>query len=164
MSYEYKFPRPSLTVDIVLVRIQRGTPESEFGSEVLLIERGNEPFKGKLALPGGFMDMNETLEEAAYRELKEETGIDLTKPTDMILGFRGLRFLKIYDEIDRDPRGRTISAAFCCFVDKRTSLEATAGDDAAKVMWVPKNDLEDLAFDHFDIISDAYSTLPEPLQ
>jgi len=161
MSYTYKFPRPNLTVDIVLIRIHKVPPESEYGSEVLLIERGNKPFKGKLALPGGFMDMNETLEAAAYRELKEETGIDLTKETDrMILGFRGLRFLKVYDAPNRDPRGRTISAAFCCFVDK--PLEVIAGDDAVKAIWVPKSDVEDLAFDHMDIISDAYSTtLPE---
>ena len=154
MSYNYKYPRPNVTVDVVLIHI----PNRKWAeSKVLLIERGNEPFKGQLALPGGFADMNETLEVAAYRELKEETGIDLIKEKDsFIFGFIGLCLLKVYDEPDRDPRGRTISAAYFCFVDK--AIEATAGDDAAKAIWKPRKELKDLAFDHMKIIDDAHKT------
>lgn len=156
MSYTYKFPRPNVTVDIVLAASPVGWRLKEVTSlraesQILLIERRNEPFKGKLALPGGFMDMDETLKEAAYRELKEETGIDLKERGEE------LNFLGVYDALNRDPRGRTIGAVFYCFI--KEPIEAIAGDDAAKAVWKPRKDLEgDLAFDHMEIIRDAYKT------
>lgn len=136
MSYTYKYPRPAVTADIVAI-----TKEEE--PKVLLIERGFEPYKDCWAFPGGFMEMDETTEECAIRELEEETGIQIAELTQ----------IGAYSKVDRDPRGRTITVAYLAIVDM--PLVAKAQDDAAKAEWFPINNLPPLAFDHEEIMVDA---------
>lgn len=125
------------TADVVCVR---------GGTEVLFIERGWEPFKGMLALPGGHVDAGETAAEAAVRELEEETGVVVPRYiVPMSLG--------VYDAPDRDPRGRYVTAAYLIRVPMGT--EAVAGDDAASVRWIPFRDIPELAYDHNKIVDDA---------
>lgn len=127
----------SLTVDILLLRSKRGK------TELLLIERLNDPFKHCWALPGGFVDYGEDLEDAAKRELFEETSIQI----------HSLQQLKAYGTPGRDPRGHTVSVAFIGKTDETTV--ARAQDDAKSVKWFPLSDLPPLAFDHREIVSDA---------
>lgn len=136
MSYTYKYPRPAVTTDCVVF-----TQEEE--PKVLLIQRGNEPYKGCWAFPGGFMNMEETAEECAVRELKEETGLTVTR----------IQQIGAYSKVDRDPRGRTVSIAYLAIVDAPTAVSGM--DDAAKAAWFPLSSLPDLAFDHQDIMADA---------
>ena len=136
MSYTYKYPRPAVTTDCVVF-----TQEEE--PKVLLIQRGNEPYKGCWAFPGGFMNMEETAEECAVRELKEETGLTVNR----------IRQIGAYSKVDRDPRGRTVSIAYLAIVDTPTAVSGM--DDAAKAAWFPLASLPDLAFDHQDIMADA---------
>lgn len=136
MSYTYKYPRPAVTTDCVVF-----TQEEE--PKVLLIQRGNEPYKGCWAFPGGFMNMEETAEECAVRELKEETGLTVKQ----------IQQIGAYSKVDRDPRGRTISIAYLAIVDAPTAVSGM--DDAAKAAWFPLSSLPDLAFDHQDIMADA---------
>jgi len=136
MSYTYKYPRPAVTADCVV-----STHEAE--PRVLLIKRGGEPFKDCWAIPGGFMEMNETTEQCAVRELKEETNIVISD----------LHQIGVYSKVDRDPRGRTISVAYLAITDK-TQI-AVGQDDAAEVKWWPLTALPKMAFDHDDIMRDA---------
>ena len=136
MSYTYKYPRPAVTADVVAI-----TKEKK--PKVLLIQRGNEPYKGCWAFPGGFIEMDETTEECAIRELEEETGLKLDSMVQV----------GAYSKVDRDPRGRTITIAFLAIVDE--PLSVIAQDDAAKAEWFPINDLPTLAFDHDEIMADA---------
>ena len=136
MAYTYKYPRPAVTADCVVIT-------NEQQPKVLLIQRGNEPFKGCWAFPGGFMDMDETTEHCAVRELKEETGLAVSD----------LHQIGTYSKIDRDPRGRTISVAYLVIID--SPVEVTGQDDATKAEWFPITNLPHLAFDHFDIMQDA---------
>lgn len=136
MSYTYKYPRPAVTTDCVVF-----TNEEE--PKVLLIQRGNEPYKGYWAFPGGFMNMEETAEECAVRELKEETGLTVKQ----------IQQIGAYSKVDRDPRGRTISIAYLAIVD--APIAVSGMDDAAKAAWFPLASLPDLAFDHQDIMADA---------
>ena len=136
MSYTYKYPRPAVTADVVAI-----TKEEE--PKVLLIQRGNDPFKGCWAFPGGFMEMDETTEECAIRELEEETGLRLDSMVQV----------GAYSKVDRDPRGRTITIAYLAIVDK--PLDVTGQDDAAKAEWFPVTSLPSLAFDHEEIMKDA---------
>lgn len=156
-SYTYDYPRPMLTADCVVVRS---------GSEVLLVRRGGEPFKGCWALPGGFMEMDETIEHCAVRELEEETGLRFAE--------RDLRLIGVYSAPGRDPRGRTVTAAFRVESGERRTergetpqscgqlplgrgaVEPVAGDDAAEVRWWPLAALPPLAFDHADIVAAAW--------
>ena len=138
MSYTYKYPRPAVTADVVAI-----TNEEE--PKVLLIQRGYEPYKGCWAFPGGFMEMNETIEECAIRELQEETGLRLD--TMVQVG--------AYSKVDRDPRGRTITIAYLAIVDEQLSV--IAQDDAAMAEWFSINNLPTLAFDHNEIMTDAIS-------
>ena len=134
--YTYKYPRAAITVDsIVFVKESNET-------YVLLIERGNEPFKNMWALPGGFIHMDELLETACKRELKEETGLVVDK----------MYQFKTYDAIDRDPRHRTISVIYYAELDKIQQVKG--GDDAARADWFPMSDLPELAFDHAEILED----------
>ena len=134
--YAYQYPRPSVTADAVLFAERA---EETF---VLLIRRGNEPYKGYWAFPGGFLNMDETVARCAERELEEETGIKLT----------GMQLVGIYSDVERDPRGRVITAAYSAMT---TMPEATAADDAAAAQWWPLNALPQLAFDHETILRDA---------
>ena len=122
------YDRPSVATDIVVFTMRsentesfRKDPTSKLS--VLLIERGEHPFKGKWALPGGFVKMNETVEEAALREIVEETNV---KPTTLI-------YTGVFSEIDRDPRGRIISNAFTCIFSQEP--KAIAGTDAKNAKW-----------------------------
>ena len=138
--YAYQYPRASVTADAVLF--------AEKGGQiyVLLIQRGNEPYKGYWAFPGGFLNMDETVAHCAERELEEETGIVLT----------GMQLVGIYSDVERDPRGRVITAAYTAMT---TMPEATAADDADAAKWWPLNDLPPLAFDHDKILVDAKRVL-----
>lgn len=142
-KFTYDYPRPCVTVDIVLLT-------REARPRVLLIRRKQAPFAGKWALPGGFIDMDETLEESARRELKEETGLTVGK----------LQELGIYGDPGRDPRGRTISVAFWTEVNP-AKIQPKAGDDAAETGWFPLHDLPPLAFDHARILKDAKKVIRE---
>ncbi|MBR4572591.1 MAG: NUDIX hydrolase [Prevotella sp.] len=137
-KFSYKYPRPAVTADC-MVMTQEAVPR------VLLIERGNEPYKGCWALPGGFLDMDETLEECAIRELEEETGLKVS--------IESIRQVGTYSRVNRDPRGRTISTAFIAVVD--SPLPVKGQDDAARAEWFAIDSLPPLAFDHADIIRDG---------
>ena len=134
--YAYEYPRASVTADAVLFA------EKDGQRYVLLIQRGNEPYKGYWAFPGGFLNMDETVAHCAERELEEETGIVLTE----------MQLVGIYSDVERDPRGRVITAAYAAMT---TMPEANAADDAAAAKWWPLNNLPELAFDHDVILEDA---------
>jgi 8-oxo-dGTP diphosphatase len=136
MTYTYKYPRPAVTADTVV--IAKGAEP-----QVLLVQRGNEPFKGCWAFPGGFMNMDETTEQCAVRELEEETGLKVNE----------VRQIGAYSKPDRDPRGRTITVAYLAVID--TPVAVKGQDDAAKAEWFPLTALPPLAFDHSDIMQDA---------
>ena len=136
MSYVYKYPRPAVTADcIVFSRYPK--------PQVLLIRRGNEPFKGEWAFPGGFLNMDETVQECARRELEEETGLVV----------QDIHLVGVYSRPGRDPRGHTVTPAFLSIMDY--PLDVCGCDDAAQAQWFPLNQLPVLAFDHGEIISDA---------
>lgn len=139
MSYTYKYPRPAVTVDALIFR------KIADMLYVLLIKRTHAPFEGMWCLPGGFIDMDETPEQAAVRELKEETGLE------------GIELYQFYTfgALDRDPRHRTISIAYTglCPADRET---VTGGDDAAEAAWFNVHELPDLGFDHEKIIEKGY--------
>jgi 8-oxo-dGTP diphosphatase len=139
--YTYNYPRSALTVDAI-VYVKMGGSAS-----VLLIERGHEPFKNKWALPGGFIEMDETLETACKRELLEETGLIVDKMTQF----------KTYDAINRDPRHRTISVIY--FAELNEKQPVKGGDDASKAEWFPATDLPELAFDHRQILNEFFDKI-----
>lgn len=122
---------PKLTVDIVA--------PMEVG--IVLIRRKNEPFKGQWALPGGFVDIGETVEGAAVREMKEETGLDVEL----------VRLVGVYSEPDRDPRGHNVSVAFLASI---VGGEMKADTDADEAEVLDPNSVE-LAFDHAKVVADA---------
>lgn len=139
--YTYKYPRPAVTADCIVFA------KTEDGTKVLLIQRGNEPCKGKWAFPGGFMNMDETTAEAARRELTEETGLTVDDVYQV----------GAYDKVDRDPRGRVITVAYYTVIDGLRPVKG--GDDAARAEWFSINDLPQLAFDHQEIIERAIDLL-----
>lgn len=124
---------PLLTVDCVVVDAE---------GRVLLIERRNAPFKGRWALPGGFVDLGESVEDACRRELLEETGVRAGR----------LTLVGVYSKPGRDPRGPTVSIAYLTRVGRR---RATASDDAVAAVWRDDWKRLDLAFDHKRIIRNA---------
>ena len=136
MAYTYKYPRPAVTADCIVI-----TKEAK--PKVLLIQRGDQPFKGGWAFPGGFMNMDETTEQCAVRELEEETGLRLSD----------VHQIGAYSKVDRDPRGRTITVAYLAIIDE--PIAVTGQDDAVKAEWWSLSDLPHLAFDHYDIMQDA---------
>lgn len=139
MSYEYDYPRPALTVDCIIF----GYDHEDESLHVLLIERGEDPFKGQWALPGGFVGIEESAKKAAERELKEETDVE-----DIFL-----EQLYTFTDPERDPRGRVVSIGYYALVNlKDQSIEASS--DADDVKWFETNSLPTLAFDHkyiFDV-------------
>ena len=138
--HTYKYPRPAVAADLVIV----------YQDELLVIKRNenSEAFPGVLALPGGFLDMHETIEQAAVRELKEETGIDLDE--------LDLSLIDVYSGVNRDPRQRTIGVAFYHTFPVKPIVQA--GDDAAECHWISIDDVIksriELAFDHNKIVQD----------
>ena len=140
--YTYEYPHPAVTTDCVVFGFDGET------LNLLLINRGIEPYKGCWALPGGFMKMDETAEEGALRELQEETGVK-----DIYI-----EQLQAFSTVNRDPRERVITIAFLAFV-RQEKYEVIAGDDAAKAQWFPINELPELAFDHKKIITVALDKL-----
>ena len=137
MTFCYPYPRPMLCVDMVILKKDRNK------TKILLIKRGNNPFKDHWALPGGFIEMEEDLIESAYRELEEETHINKVE----------LQQLKTYGKPGRDPRGRTVSLVFGGFLEKEQ--EAKAGDDASEAEWFSIDALPKLAFDHDLIVGES---------
>ena len=142
-AYSYDYPRPAVTADIAVLRLDK-VPE------ILLIQRKDPPFQMSWALPGGFMEMEETLEETARRELLEETGI---KAGELI------RF-DSYDKPGRDPRGRTITQVFV-MIWKTAMGTPKAGSDASELQWFGLNELPELAFDHQEIVNDVIRMIKE---
>ena len=142
-AFTYAYPRPALTADIAVLRLEE-VPE------ILLIQRKATPFQGMWALPGGFMEMEETLEEAARRELMEETSI---RAGELI------RF-DSYDKPGRDPRGRTITQVFVMIWKKEMGMPKE-GSDASGLQWYGLNELPELAFDHKEIIDDVIRMIRE---
>ena len=140
MTFTYEYPRPAVTADCVVIA-------KEKEPKVLLIQRGNEPFKGCWAFPGGFMNMDETTEQCAVRELEEETGLKVTE----------IKQIGAYSKVDRDPRGRTVTVAYLAIIDKPETVFGL--DDAAKAQWFPISNLPKLAFDHEEIMRDAIKLL-----
>ncbi|MDB4991395.1 MAG: hydrolase [Myxococcaceae bacterium] len=139
-TYAYEHPRPALAVDCVVFGLD------DTGLKLLLIERGREPFAGAYALPGGFVRMQETTDEAARRELEEETGLKTTF----------LEQLYTFSAVERDPRERVVSVAYFALV-KPSSV--AGGDDAAHARWVDVGQLPALAFDHAEIVRVATERL-----
>lgn len=140
-----KYERPSVTVDIAIFTSE------EDRRQVLLIKRGHWPFQNFWALPGGFIEMDETLYAAALRELKEETGV-----TDVFL-----EQLYTFGDPGRDPRTRVITVVYLAVVPAG-QVKPRAGDDAAEARWWPIDALpENLAFDHKDILQVAIKRLGE---
>jgi len=141
-KYCYEYPRPALTTDCIIFGFDN------FDLKILLIERANEPYKDKWALPGGFVNMDETTEDGALRELFEETGLKNVF----------IEQLYTFSDVNRDPRGRVVSVAYFALI-KLDEYSIHAGDDAGKADWFSVNDLPELAFDHDMIIKVALSRL-----
>lgn len=142
MPHTYEYPRAALTVDCVVFGLDEGD------LKVLLIERGLEPFKGKWALPGGFVRVDETLEAAAGRELEEETGV-----RDVFL-----EQLFTFSAIKRDPRERVVSVAYYALVNLADHI-TRAATDASDAQWFSATKPPKLAFDHGEILSLALARL-----
>jgi 8-oxo-dGTP diphosphatase len=138
MVYQYAYPRPAVTVDAVVFSTGEPTPR------VLLIQRKHDPYAGHWALPGGFIEMDESLSAAVRRELKEETGLEGV----------ALSQLGAYGDVERDPRGRTISIVYWGRIPSPPT-DLVADSDAAALGWFALDSLPSLAFDHAKIIADA---------
>lgn len=160
-----RYEKPAVTVDMLIFTVN---PEKDYSLELLLIERGGHPYLGKWALPGGFVEMDESLEEAAARELKEETDL-----SDIYM-----EQLFTFGDVGRDPRMRVISVAYMALVPKE-KLHPVAGDDAAKVKWFTVGNEEghlilqaegvtlteeNLAFDHEKVIKTALQRLKNKVE
>jgi 8-oxo-dGTP diphosphatase len=142
MAHAYQFARPALTVDIVVF----GLDENDL--QVMLVQRDLPPFEGQWALPGGFVRVEETLEEAARRELVEETGLK-----DIYL-----EQLYTFGAVERDPRERVVTVAYYALVNLE-GHDVRASTDARNAAWFPLSDLPELAFDHQEILDMAHERL-----
>lgn len=133
--FEYEYARPAASVDLIVPR--------EIGGRLhlLLIQRKHDPFALRWALPGGFMEIDETLEQAAERELQEETGLIAIS----------VEQLRTFSRVDRDPRGRVITTAF--LIETDPDQQPAAADDAKDVRWVKVTSATGLAFDHDEIVA-----------
>ena len=135
--YTYKYPHPASAADCVVFA------HDGADIKVLLIERKNDPCKGEWAFPGGFMNIDETAEEAACRELEEETGLKV----------REVRQVGAFTAVDRDPRERVVSIA--CYAELPAVVAVRGSDDAERPRWFSLEDLPKLAFDHEMILRKA---------
>ena len=142
MSFTYQYPRPALTVDCVVF----GLDDEDL--KVLLIQRANDPYANRWALPGGFVDLDETCDDAARRELEEETGLE-----DVFL-----EQLYTFSDVDRDPRERVVSVAYYALV-RLHDHRVRAATDARDAAWFAVNDVGGLAFDHDRILEVALTRL-----
>ena len=143
MTYAYDYPRPAFGTDILLFSKEKNEVE------ILLIEREKNPFAGYWAFPGGFVEEGESCEQAALRELEEETGLKLD----------AIQQIQTFSKPNRDPRGWVVTVAFYAWVEK-SKLKPIAGDDAKNVQWFPLHRLPTLAFDHqeiFDLFRTQYN-------
>ena len=141
-SFCYKYPHPALTTDCIIFGVDRNE------LRVLLIKRGSEPYKNLWAFPGGFLEISESAETGALRELKEETGLENVY----------IEQFHSFSDPDRDPRERVISIAFLSVVE---ICKVKAGDDAEEASWFPIDNLPHLAFDHQVMFDKAFSYLKE---
>ncbi len=141
-SYCYRYPHPAVTTDAVIFTITEGQ------LKILLIKRALDPYKYSWAIPGGFLELGEDLEECARRELKEETGLDNIF----------LEQLYTFGKPGRDPRERVITVAYYAIAPD-VNMEPTAASDAAEAAWFPIDQLPQLAFDHDEIIAMAHNRL-----
>jgi 8-oxo-dGTP diphosphatase len=146
--YTYAYPRPALTVDVVIFTLR------ENKLHVLLIQRAEEPHAGMWALPGGFVRMDESLEEAAAREMSEESGLDQAY----------LEQLYTYGDPQRDPRGRVVTVAYFALTRADARIRSEGGSDARQARWFAIEDLPDLAFDHSEIVNYALRRLRYKLE
>lgn len=144
MTYTYEYPRPALTVDCVVF----GFDPEDADLQVMLIQRDLPPFKGRWALPGGFVHIDEELEDAARRELREETGVE-----DLYL-----EQLYTVGTLGRDPRERVVTVAYFALV-KMSDHTVQAATDAADAAWFNIHDIPTLAFDHHRIFQMALDRL-----
>ena len=144
--FEYKYPHPAVTTDVVIFTIR------DKQLKLLLIMRGGEPYRGKWALPGGFVNMDEDLETGARRELFEETGI-----ADVYL-----EQLYTFGAVERDPRERVITVAYYALIPS-DQIQLRAATDAEAVGWFSMDDLPELAFDHKEIVTMAHERLTAKL-
>ncbi len=142
MAYTYDWPKASVTADAVIFRLNNEA------WEVLLIKRKYDPYAGMWALPGGFMDMDETTEQTAHRELEEETGLKNVK----------MKQLHTFDTIGRDPRGRTVTVMYYGITSMDNS-DVKGGDDAADAKWFKISELPEMAFDHDAPVEMAFGLL-----
>jgi 8-oxo-dGTP diphosphatase len=140
-TFTYDYPRPAVSVDVVIVTREKKP-------RVLLIRRKQEPFAGMWAIPGGFVEMDESLAAAAARELREETGVEADR----------LEQLHTFGDPGRDPRGRVISVAYLAQVDAE-KVQPRGGDDAAEAAWHDLKRPPPLAFDHEKILACARERL-----
>jgi 8-oxo-dGTP diphosphatase len=141
------YDHPALTADVVVLAL------SEEDIEVLLIQRGKPPFQGEWAFPGGFVNIGESPQSAASRELEEETGIQNVR----------LEQLRAFGDPGRDPRGHTVTVAYLAVIGASAPLQGEAGSDAVQVRWWSVDDLPVLAFDHADILTYALQMLRSKL-
>lgn len=144
--FHYEYPHPAVTTDVVIFSIR------DKQLKLLLIKRGGEPYKGKWALPGGFVNLDESLEEGARRELQEETGLSGVF----------LEQLYTFGEPGRDPRERVITVAYYALIPS-DQLNLVAASDAEAVGWFAMDELPTLAFDHHRIVSMAHERLAAKL-
>jgi 8-oxo-dGTP diphosphatase len=142
--YCYRYPHPAVTTDCVIFGFDGER------LQVLLVERGIEPYKGKWAFPGGFLKMDETAEEGALRELREETGLERAY----------IQQFHTFSDPHRDPRERVITIAYYALVKIQ---EVHGGDDAASARWFPLSEIPSLAFDHDYILRMATQRLREEI-
>lgn len=144
LKYSYKYPHPSVTTDCVIFGFDGAK------LKVLLVERGMAPYKGRWAFPGGFLNMDESAEEGALRELKEETGLEGAY----------IRQFYTFSAPQRDPRERVITIAYYALVRMQ---EVKGGDDASDARWFALDEVPPLAFDHDQILRKAEKTLRQQI-
>ncbi|EKB48207.1 NUDIX domain-containing protein [Cecembia lonarensis] len=137
MSFTYSFPRPALTTDAVVI----------CGADILLIERKKDPYQGRWALPGGFVDEYEAVEDACVRELEEETSLSLSASD--------AHFVGVFGKEGRDPRGWTVSVVYLFEVSQDQKYIVAPGSDSEAVRWFSLAQLPELAFDHKEIIGEV---------